>query len=49
MSMVDASRVGVVFSIHVGVFSLVRCHIPVNRPESGGTVPIFAAMSRCPA
>ena len=23
--------------------------IPVNRPESGGTVPIFAAMSRCPA
>ena len=24
-------------------------NIPVNRPESGGTVPIFAAMSRCPA
>ena len=23
--------------------------IPVNCPESGGTVPIFAAMSRCPA
>jgi hypothetical protein len=23
--------------------------IPVNRPETDGTVPIFAAMSRCPA
>ena len=22
--------------------------IPVNRPETGGTIPLFAAMSRCP-
>ena len=33
-----------------GVYSTYLCHIiPVNRPESGGTVPISTTVSRCPA